>query len=290
MNVPSSNPDLEQLMHAYLDQELSPEEARWFEQRLARDPSLRKRLEAEKRFRNVFRQQMQQTVAPAHLRRNVEALLANHASVSAPVSQESGAPTWWDRFVAWLRGTTPLPHWAMAAGVMILLVATIGVGATEFMASPPAKTTHTSFRRLAGKHLVYIQPSLALDVTGSQDAIAAWFQTRTTNPIVIPTLPGWTLVGGRLGEFHHEPALFLFYQQGDRILSLVEFTPRDTDFPEENAYNLDGIRVYEDIAMDRPVILWQQQGRGYGLIGDASQTLADLRPLVVACSHQISQK
>ncbi len=290
MNAPSSNPDLEQLMHAYLDQELSPAEARSFEQRLARDPSLQKQLEAEKRFRSRFRQRMQQTVAPTRLRRDVESLLLKQASIAASTSSEPQSPNLLARVIEWLRGTTPLPHWAMAASVMLLVVATIGLSAMELTTSPTTTTTHTSFRRLAGKHLVYTQPDLALDVTGTADDIARWFQERLNEPIAIPQLPGWRLLGGRLGEFHHEPAIFLFYQQDGRVVSLVQFSPRDSDFPEEKGNDLDGMRFYEDMAMDRPVILWRQQGRGYGLIGDASQTLADLKPLVVACSHQISQK
>ena len=172
---------------------------------------------------------------------------------------------------------------------MVLFVLGAGFSALFVSPSTPTKTTHTAFRRLAGKHAVYFSDVPVLDVQGDPNQVAAWLQSRAPWPVAVPQLTGWSLAGGRLGEFHHEPAIFLLYQRDGQRLSLVQFSPRESDFPPEARQRLPGRDVYVDKAMGYPVVLWQQNGVGYGLIGDKSQTVEQLLTLGQEIFPQISE-
>lgn len=284
-----SNQNIEQLLGAYLDHELPKREIRALEARLAEDPALQDMLASERRFRMVFRERIQRTVAPASLRADVESLFAEHASQPAttpPLSPSS--PSFVDNILNWLTASWQFPRWVMVTGTLLLLVATFSYSTLQTSGVVPAKTSHTSFRRLAGKHIVYFTPTPVLDVSGDAAEIDSWFQSRISWPVTVPDLPGWQLVGGRLGEFHHQPMVFLLYEGDGQSFSVIEFTPRETDFPEDLRQRLDKTDIYASLAMERPVVLWQQNGVGYGLIGDERQTTEGLLPLVSEILLQIS--
>ncbi len=270
MNSFSAQQETDALLYAYLDDELSAEERAAFEKQLHRQPELRKRLEFERQFRAHFRQTVRQTEAPARLHARVEALLEAETSAS-PAS--ASFRSW----LAWLQGAVMLPRWAMAAAALALLIL-LGGEVIQFVSTPAAP--HTSFRRLAGKYDVYFTPEPVLDVHGDGEQIEAWFQSRVAWPVHPPVWPGWTLMGGRLAEFHHEPAVYLLYEGGNQRFAFIEFAPRASDFPEEKRQVVDGRALFVDEAFDHPVILWQEGDVGYGLIGDATQSVEDLVALL----------
>ncbi len=261
-------------LHAYLDGELSVQQARAFEERLARDPALRRALDEERTFRERFRARMRQVRAPSSLRADVAHLLQEASASPRPTS-------WWEKVRSWLDVSHQMPRWAMALYTALLIV--LIVGTSWFVQQRPVPTgdvPHTVFRKLAGKHNVYVYPTPLVDISGTPAEVAAWFQKRTSRAVTVPQLPGWALVGGRVGEFHHQPTLHLIYRQNGQYVSLIVFVPRDDDFPPSSRRSLDGREVYVGTAWEQPVILWREGGNGYALIGESGQALDTLLTLV----------
>ncbi len=260
-------------LHAYLDGELSPQEKQWFEEQLQADPRLRQALEQEREFRARFRARMRQVQAPVSLRARVHQHIAEERSLSPQA--------WWSSLREWLLSPWRVPRWAL---VVYTLLVVLLVGTGTWLSQQPlgGDVPHTVYRKLAGKHRVYVYPSPLVDVTGSPDEIATWFTERTSWPVTVPDLPNWTLVGGRVGEFHHQPTLHLIYRQDGRYISLILFAARDSDFPPDARQEWQGREVYVGTAWDRPVILWREGKRGYALIGEVNQPLEDLKRLIPA--------
>ncbi len=267
------------MLHAYLDGELSPDVRQQFERRLAQDAALRAALEGERRFREALRRRVRQTRAPASLYRRVDALFDEFEA-----AHEDPTPTLWDRILDWFRTPARVPRWAAVAYAMVLLLMVGSVLQLERPRVEPATgtqaTAHTVFRRLGGKHAVYFSGTPVLDVRGTPEEIAAWFNGRVTFPITVPQLPGWKLEGARLGEFHHVGTMHLLYTRSDRRISLILFEPRDSDFPEDTRRTVDGRDVFVGAFDAYPVILWRDAEVGYALVGDEGMPLEELLSLV----------
>ncbi len=265
----STQRETDVLLHAYLDDKLSAEERLAFEQRLRREPELREKLAFERQFRAQFRETVMRTKTPERLYARVEALLEADAS-----TRHASAPS--RSWLNWLQEAVSMPRWAMVATALVILVL---LGSEALQLASPA-TPHTSFRRLAGKYDVYFMPDPVLDVQGDADQVNAWFQGRVSWPVNAPAWAEWTFMGGRLAEFHHEPAVYLLYEGDGQRFAFIEFSPRPSDFPEAKRQVVDGRTLYVDEAFSHPVILWQEGGVGYGLIGDITLSIEDLMALL----------
>ena len=265
-------------LHAYLDGELPEQEARALEERLAREGALRRALEMERAFRERFRARMRRVHAPPALRADVERLLQKEKRRST-----SRLLSWWESILAWLRTSQPMPRWALVLYTALIVFL---IGGTSWLIqqrpTPPSDVPHTVFRKLAGKHNVYVYPTPLVDITGTPAEVAAWFHNRTGRAVSVPQLPEWTLVGGRVGEFHHQPTLHLIYRQGAQYLSVIVFAPRDEDFPPSSRRIVSGREVYVGTAWEQPVILWLEGDNGYALIGERGQSLEALLDLLLA--------
>ncbi|MDQ7029808.1 MAG: hypothetical protein Q9O62_08545 [Ardenticatenia bacterium] len=263
--------ELRLLLHAYLDQELSAEEVSQFEERLRTDPQLRQALEDERAFRDALRAHVCQTHAPPTLRAHVEALITSgHRAVERRL-----ASTWWNRMRAWLHTLPSTPRWIIAAYTVLVLLA-IGSGVWMSRTVWPAEKKHTVFRQLGGKHVVYTTGEPVLDVEGSAEEIADWFRSRAPWPVRVPQISGWRLVGGRLGEFHHQPLVYLLYERQGNYLGLLLFVPREDDFPPDARRDLNGQATYLGVAWERPVLVWREEDVGYALVGYAGQPIEDV--------------
>ncbi len=209
------------------------------------------------------------TKTPERLFARVEALLEADAS---PRHASAPSRSW----LNWLQEAVSVPRWAMVAAALMVVVL-LGGEALQFVAPT---TPHTSFRRLAGKYDVYFMPDPVLDVQGDADQVNAWFQGRVSWPVKAPTWAEWTLMGGRLAEFHHQPAVYLLYEEDGQRFAFIEFAPRESDFPKEKRQIVNGRILYVDEAFSHPVILWQEGDVGYGLIGDITFSIEDLMALL----------
>ncbi|MFW5652989.1 MAG: anti-sigma factor family protein [Planctomycetota bacterium] len=123
----------EQLIRLAVDGELSPEQAEAFRSRLTEDEALRQALDAERHLRGaVARVMIEPTTAPAGLADDIRAALNAHASehesdhapvgvvgrigMNAAESVQHGSRRRW------------FPRWAMAAGIMLLVGASVVIG------------------------------------------------------------------------------------------------------------------------------------------------------------------
>lgn len=266
-------------LQAYLDRQLTPEERAAFEARLTQEPDLATALAGEQRLRIGLRTRMRQTRAPASLR----ATLASSRSTSA-----AGRP-WRLRWSNWWSTPRPVsPSLATAVLLLIFMVAAL-LGRWSGVDQPvvPAED-HTVFRQLAGKHAVYLQDSpVPLDVRGQPADVAAWFDPRLPFPVTIPTLTGWNLEGGRLGEYHHRPAAHLVYDRTGQHLSLTLFTPQETDFPPAARRQMEGHQFFAGDDGRHPVLLWQQEEVGYALVGDPALPAEELFSFALEIAPQL---
>lgn len=258
------------MLDAYLDNELSAEEARQFEERLRTDPRLRRAVEEERTFRAALRAYVVKTQAPPELRTRMEAL------ITSTLEAEATPPSsWWEKMRAWLESPPSVPRWALAVYTMLLiLLIGSGVWATRTLISP--QETHSVFRKLGGKHVVYTSPAPVVDIRGTPDEIADWFRTRVSWSVRVPDIPGWQVVGGRLGEYHHQPLVYLLYKRDGKYMALLLFTAREDDFPTNTRRNVDGKVVYIGTAWEHPLLLWREGDVGFALVGYSGQSVAEL--------------
>jgi len=272
MNIRNTNERM--VLDAYLDKELSAEEAQQFEQRLQKDPELRRALKAEQQFRAALRAHVKQTRAPAAFRTQIDELIK-----SSPSAEENKpSHSWWEQIRAWLQSPASVPRWALAMYTIVILLL-VGGGTWISRNVAPPQEKHTVFRKLGGKHIVYTTPSPVLDVTGTPQEVTVWFQSRAPWPVRVPQFPGWHLVGGRLGEFHHQPMIYLLYERNDRYVALMLFAAREDDFPPNARRHINGKEVYVGSAWDHPILLWREGEVGYALVGDTRQSTDELLAL-----------
>lgn len=261
------------MIHAYLDGELSRQEQVKFESRLTQEPALATALEGERHFRRGFRKHVRQTTAPASLRRAVEAAL----TTAPPPLATRGQRLW-----QWLtRPQTFQPATALAIVAVWSILLSTGVWWLSQPAGPVEN--HSVFRQLAGKHGVYLQREpVDTDITGSPSEIRQWFASRLPFSVTVPTLSGWQLEGGRLGEFHHLGTAHLVYDDGSRHISLTLFAARESDFPADSKQIIQGKKFFVGQDDHRVAILWRVGEVGYALVGDPGISAAELLPLAIA--------
>jgi anti-sigma factor RsiW len=274
MNLPDLN-DME-IIHAYLDNRLDPEVHAAFEVRLLEEPSLAAAFALERGLRSDLRARLRQTHAPVKLHVDVRAALAG-----AETKQSFG-----QRWIALLSTPWPLRPYVAIVYTLVLFVIFGGIvfWSNRFFSSGE---DHSVFRQFAGKHAVYLQAALSLDVRGEPDDIAAWLQERVSFPVSVPTLPDWILEGGRLGEFHHQAIAHLIYDRAGQHVSLTLFVPLETDFPGGARKRLDGTDFFVGTDDQQTVILWRIGDVGYALVGDPSLPTAELLSIAISLNSQL---
>jgi len=195
-------------LHAYADNELSPEQRAEVEALLARDPAAARKVEAWKHQRDLLK------------------------AAYGPVLEEPVPP----QLAATLRGggASGLKPWlAMAAAVLLLLT---GGLAGWFLKGDTAPVTMADLGRQALEaHSVYaVEVRHPVEVSGADRGhLQAWLSKRVGTSFAVPdlTAEGYTLLGGRLLAGAEGPAGLLMYEdaKGGRITVLLSASGADHD-------------------------------------------------------------
>lgn len=274
MTIPKQ--DLE-ILHAYLDDELSVAEHAAFAARVTADTVLAAALEAEHRFRTGLRTRLLRTNAPATL----------HSKVRVALLAAPGAP-WWQRWWTWL--ATPQPMRPLAGVAALLLLVVLG-GTLWWVGRPPVEAA-PALAALFQRHEIYFENQPALDVTGDAAQIGAWFTERVPYRVQAPALSaGWRLVGARLDEFQQQRTVHILYIRGNgQRTSLTIFPRQALAFTVGTPVRFADQEFWvSDNAVHR-AILWHTDQVGYALIGDIEVPTAELLQLAAEARTQLPDR
>ena len=167
------------------------------------------------------------TAAPAGLADRVRVSL-DRADADQPV----GAPP---RLVAVPATVAATPRrqfdargWAAFVAALVLLV-----GGVALLGARTGGGESGAGLETVAQHRLFAQDESLLDVTGSQEAIAAWLGNHLAFGVPTPEVPGYELLGARLVTEQGQPAAQLVYERGEdsSYLSLICAPARPGDAP-----------------------------------------------------------
>lgn len=224
----------------YLDSELSTEEMRGMEAHLRQCPSCASDALRRLQLKRTTRVAGQRYAPSAEFRRRIEKQIA---------AKNRPARRW-----LWM------PALAMAA--VVLLVATITVGRWY-----ERSRSQQLLAELADIHVTDLASTTPVDVVSSdRHTVKPWFQGKLPFTFDLPELQGtgYSLVGGRVTYFEHEPGAHLLYNVGAHHISVFIFRER----PEiERAF---AARDSSRRVLSFYVESWAAGGLRYFVFGDAS--------------------
>jgi anti-sigma factor RsiW len=252
------------LVHAYLDDELSLTEQITFEQHLATCPDceqahrtfvkLRENLQtSDLRYElpRELRDKINQQVLPDSERNAA----AERTAAGSRDARDSGTKTW--------RIGSPSRLLALAATIAIVLL-----GGTMLLLSRPSQTMLA--QTLVDSHVRSLQANHLLDVVSTdQHTVKPWFDGKLdfAPPVRDLASDGFALIGGRLEYLRDHPAAALIYQRRKHIVNVFIWPESGADsWPNEiirNGYN---------------VVEWRQKGMHHAMVSDLS--LEEMRTMV----------
>jgi anti-sigma factor RsiW len=233
--MPPVDDDPKLLVHAYVDDELDPANARAVEQRILGDPTLaaeRDRIEALQR---ALREKFPPTPAPAALRARVERAVG-------------------------LRRAPARPTWAALAATVALAVMA-GSTSTFLTLSPRGDATADA---IVSDHIRALMAPQPADVASSdRHTVKPWFNGRIPQSPRVVDLAGndFPLVGGRIDVVERRPVPTLVYRHRKHLISLTA-TP-SPGRPDSSAPIPQAIEGYN-------VLAWTERGVTYWAVSDVA--------------------
>ncbi len=214
-------------LDAYLDCELAAADRWAVAAHVAECPECARAVAAGVAQRQRVRAAFAATTAPAGLADRVRASL-DRADADQPV----GAPP---RLVAVPATVAATPRrqfdargWAAFVAALVLLV-----GGVALLGARTGGGESGAGLETVAQHRLFAQDESLLDVTGSQEAIAAWLGNHLAFGVPTPEVPGYELLGARLVTEQGQPAAQLVYERGEdsSYLSLICAPARPGDAP-----------------------------------------------------------
>jgi len=242
-----TDPDLDAMIHAFVDGELDAQSEDVVQAHLKSDPNAAQRAADYRRQRDALHGLYDDVLS--------EPLTAEmRAALNAPVGHGR------NRFLN-------APVWRMAAAIALFIAGGVG-GWWGHGISAPGTTnviaqTSPYVSRAIGAHVVFAaEVRHPVEVAASEEQhLVKWLSTRLGHDVRAPKLgeAGFDLVGGRLLPDDAKPAAQFMYenQTGQRVTLYVSLdgAPADTSF-----------RIVERNGTS--AIYWLEDGLGYALAGD----------------------
>ncbi|MEM6636084.1 MAG: anti-sigma factor [Pseudomonadota bacterium] len=255
--------EYDEKLSAFLDGELSEDEARDIERALASDPGLQEKLEslmaADTLAKNAFADMLTDQV-PVELAAAIQ---------DAPVSSPANTP----------RAPTAAGWLAAAAAVVALMVGGAagyftGVSQNTQVAAAPGWLDD-----IADYHRVYASQSRHLVEVGADEAdhIETWLSNSVGSQVRIPDLSdeGLTFQGARLLVAAGKPVAQLMYTDGDaRVVALCQI---QTDTPRPDF----GQRTINAFDM----VVWGARNANFVIVGDEGR--GDLDAIAQSAAAQV---
>src|SRR6266480_1260861 len=193
MPLPDDDPKL--LVHAYVDGELDPANARALEQRIQSEPGLAAERDRVEALQRVLRSKFPLAPAPAHLRERIER--------AAGLRRLPARPTWL----------------ALAASVALAVI--VSSSSTFIALAPPGDATADA---VVSDHIRALMAPQPADVASSdRHTVKPWFNGRIPESPRVVDLAGndFPLIGGRIDVVERNPVPTLVYQHRKHLISLT---------------------------------------------------------------------
>jgi len=242
-----TDPDLDAMIHAFVDGELDAQGEDAVQAHLESDPNAAQRAADYRRQRDGLHELYDDVLS--------EPLTAEmRATLNTPVGHRRNS-------------ILNAPVWRMAAAIALFVAGGVGGWWGHDVTTPDASnmTAQSSpyVSRAIGAHVVFAaEVRHPVEVAASEEQhLIKWLSTRLGRNVRAPKLAeaGFELVGGRLLPDDAKPAAQFMYenQTGQRVTLYVSLdgAPADTSF-----------RIIEQD--DTSAIYWLEDGLGYALAGD----------------------
>src|SRR5216684_5097639 len=193
MLLPEDDPKL--LVHAYVDGELDPANARALERRIQSEPALAAERDRVEALQRVLRSKFPLAPAPAHLRERIER--------AAGLRRLPARPTWL----------------ALAASVALAVI--VSSSSTFIALAPPGDATADA---VVSDHIRALMAPQPADVASSdRHTVKPWFNGKIPeSPRVVDLAKDdFPLLGGRIDVIGRQPAPVLVYGHGKHVISLT---------------------------------------------------------------------
>ena len=230
------------LVHAYVDGELDPANARWIEQRIASDAALSAEHRRTEALQRALKTAFPLEPPPVGLRARVE------------------------RGVG-LRRVVARPSWA-ALAASVALAAMLGSASTWYVLGPSSQAREDA---IVSDHIRALMAPQPVDVASSdRHTVKPWFNGRIPeSPRVVDLAKeDFPLLGGRIDVIGGKPVPTLVYSRRKHVISLIAIPAPGRPDSTAVSRDVDGYHVIE----------WTATGVTYWAVSDLSA--ADLAHFV----------
>jgi anti-sigma factor RsiW len=205
--------ELQELLHCYVDGELTAEQRSAAEAHVARCADCRKLVQEEKGWQQAIRRAGTYYTAPELVRQRIADMTRRAAGSTAATKGATKAP--------W-RG------WAVAAS--LLLAVTLSSGVSTYLAAPSA--TQLLQQEIVASHVRSLQMDHIADVASSdQHTVKPWFHGKLdyAPPVEDFAAEGFPLIGGRLDYVDHRSVAVLVYRHAQHPINLFILPSGEAD-------------------------------------------------------------
>jgi anti-sigma factor (TIGR02949 family) len=264
--------EAQKALDAYVDGELDASHVLDVEQHLVECESCLQRVELSRAMKRAFRTEARREVAPSSLRARIAIAAAAERAAEVEDSRPRRSPSW--------RSALP---WAAAAAVSLAIGGSLhAVGDRHSSTAVKADILSASsalplIEDLAGPHARPLPP----------EEIDPARVTKVFSPIVgVPVRPvrlhherhgAFAFTGARLLRVHQEPAASLFYNAGDRRVTVVVYDPQRMPKPScclaARTINAGGEErtVFVGRAKGYSLAVYERDGVGYAVSSDLGE-------------------